>query len=103
MLRIEKIHPGERLSIDPRESAFSHGMGIFESLQISEGRLQFWSRHWSRLKESALHLFAYTLSDADESSSLEAIIAYFYENGKNLNLGVGENEKGVGKQRTIVS
>ena len=83
MFRIEKIHPGEQLSIDPRESAFSHGMGIFESLQISEGRLQFWSRHWSRLKESALHLFVYTLSDADESTSLEAIIAYFYENGKN--------------------
>ena len=48
MLRIEKIHPGEQLTIDPRESAFSHGAGIFETLQVAEGYLQFWHRHWSR-------------------------------------------------------
>ena len=82
MLRIEKIYPGERLSIDPRESAFSHGVGIFESLQITAGQLQFWTRHWARLKTSASHLFSFELSSADESASLEAIKTYYIENGQ---------------------
>jgi branched-subunit amino acid aminotransferase/4-amino-4-deoxychorismate lyase len=82
MLRIEKIFPGEQLAIDPRESAFSHGMGIFESIQISNGYLQFWDRHWARLKASASHLFSYELSEANESDSLEAIRTYFQAIGQ---------------------
>ncbi|MFL2847877.1 MAG: aminotransferase class IV [Coraliomargaritaceae bacterium] len=81
MIRIEKIYPGEQLSLDPRESAFSHGIGVFESIQITEGQLQFWSRHWSRLSSSVLQLFSCELSLADESASLEAIKEYY------LNLG----------------
>lgn len=81
-LSIEKIYPDERLMIDPRESAFSHGMGVFESIQITEGQLQFWSRHWSRLKASASQLFSCDLSDEDESASLEATKEYFQRLGK---------------------
>lgn len=82
MLRIEKIYSGERLSIDPRESAFSHGAGIFETIQITVGQLQFWTRHWARLKASAALLFSYELSGADESASLEAIKDYYHESGQ---------------------
>lgn len=81
MIQIEKIYPGEQLSLDPRESAFSHGIGVFESIKITEGQLQFWSRHWSRLSSSVLQLFSCELSLADESASLEAIKEYY------LNLG----------------
>jgi 4-amino-4-deoxychorismate lyase len=85
MLRIEKIYPGEELSIDPRESAFSHGMGIFESILISGGQLQFWTRHWNRLKKTSSHLLCYNLSDVDASTSLEAIKGYYHKCGqKNL-------------------
>jgi branched-subunit amino acid aminotransferase/4-amino-4-deoxychorismate lyase len=82
MLRIEKIFPGEQLTIDPRESAFSHGMGIFESMQISNGYLQFWDRHWARLKASASHLFSYELSQVNQSATLEAIQMYYQAIGK---------------------
>ena len=82
MLRIERIHPGEQLTIDPRESAFSHGAGIFETLQVAEGYLQFWSRHWSRLKASALRLFSCDLSAKDEEASLEAIKAFCSDIGQ---------------------
>ena len=82
MLRIEKIHPGEQFTIDPRESAFSHGAGIFETLQVAEGYLQFWSRHWSRLKASALRLFSCDLSAEDEAASLEAIKAFCSDIGQ---------------------
>lgn len=97
MLRIEKIFPGEQLTIDPRESAFSHGMGIFESMQISNGYLQFWDRHWARLKASASHLFSYELSQVNQSATLEAIQMYYQAIGKRdlilkLSFMVLENE-----------
>lgn len=79
MLRIEKIYPGEQLLIDPRESAFSHGVGVFETIQVTEAFLQFWDRHWSRLKASTARLFSYELSVEDESASLEAIKTFYYE------------------------
>ena len=82
MIRIEKIYPGEQLSLDPRESAFGYGMGIFETIQITEGQLQFWSRHWSRLSSSVLQLFSCELSLADESASLEAIKEYYLSLGQ---------------------
>jgi 4-amino-4-deoxychorismate lyase len=82
MIRIEKIYPGDQLSLDPRESAFGYGMGIFETIQITEGQLQFWSRHWGRLRSSALRLFSHDLSPADESASLEAIKEYYLSLGQ---------------------
>ena len=82
MLRIEKIFSGERLTIDPRESAFSYGAGIFETLQVAEGYLQFWSRHWSRMKASASRLFSCDLSTEDETASLKAIKAFCSESGQ---------------------
>ena len=82
MLKIEKIYSGEQLTIDPRESAFSHGAGIFETLKVDRGYLQFWSRHWSRMKVSASRLFSCDLSTKDEAASLEAIKAFCSESGK---------------------
>ena len=82
MLKIEKIYSGDQLLIDPRESAFSHGAGIFETLQVAKGYIQFWSRHWSRMKASALRLFSCDLSTEDEVASLEAIKVYCRENGQ---------------------
>ena len=82
MLRIEKIYPGEQLTIDPRESAFSHGAGIFETLQVAEGYLQFWHRHWSRMKVSALRLFSCDLTTEDEAATLEAIKDYCSDSGQ---------------------
>ncbi len=82
MLKIEKIYSGEQLTIDPRESAFSHGAGIFETLKVDQGYLQFWSRHWSRMKVSASRLFSCDLSTKDEAASLEAIKAFCSESGK---------------------
>ena len=81
MLRIEKIHSGEQLTIDPKESAFSHGAGIFETLQLPKVIYSF-GRHWSRLKASALHLFSCDLSTEDEAATLEAIKAYCCDSGQ---------------------
>ena len=82
MLRIEKIYSGEQLTIDPRESAFSHGAGIFETLQVTDGYLQFWHRHWSRMKASALRLFSCDFSTKDEAATLEAIKDYCSDSGQ---------------------
>ena len=68
------------MTIDPRESAFSHGAGIFETLQVAEGYLKFWHRDWSRMKASASRLFSCDLSTEDEAVTLLAFKDYCSDN-----------------------
>ena len=39
--------------MDPTQSGFAHGFGIFETIKLSSGRLCFWEAHRQRLVRSA--------------------------------------------------
>lgn len=39
--------------MDPTQSGFAHGFGIFETIKLSQGQLCFWEAHWQRLSDSA--------------------------------------------------
>ena len=56
MPKISIIRPGESALLDPASSGFAHGFGIFETMRLREGRLEFWHAHWSRLSASAAAL-----------------------------------------------
>lgn len=47
------VLPGETTPVDPTESGFAHGFGLFETMRYAEGRLYFWDDHWARLANSA--------------------------------------------------
>lgn len=53
MTEIIKITPGDSVALDPTQSGFAHGFGLFETIQFSGGRLAFWQPHWARLQASA--------------------------------------------------
>lgn len=50
------LHSGEPALLDPTQSGFAHGFGIFETIKLSAGRLCFWEAHWARLSRSANEL-----------------------------------------------
>jgi branched-subunit amino acid aminotransferase/4-amino-4-deoxychorismate lyase len=39
--------------MDPTQSGFAHGFGIFETVKLTDGRLCFWEAHWQRFDDSA--------------------------------------------------
>ena len=39
--------------LDPTQSGFAHGFGIFETMKLASGRLCFWEEHWQRFVNSA--------------------------------------------------
>ncbi len=39
--------------LDPRESGFAHGFGIFETMKLAAGRLYLFDAHWHRFMSSA--------------------------------------------------
>ena len=47
------ISNGASLSLQPTDSGFAHGYGLFESIRLEGGRLHLWSAHWQRLQNSA--------------------------------------------------
>ncbi|CAA6677451.1 MULTISPECIES: aminotransferase class IV [unclassified Lentimonas] len=54
------LNSGDSVSLDPTQSGFAHGFGIFETLKLAESQLCFWEEHWQRFVKSAkalsLHL-----------------------------------------------
>lgn len=40
------------MCLDPKEPAFAHGYGVFETMRVAGGKLYFWAAHWSRLEAS---------------------------------------------------
>jgi branched-subunit amino acid aminotransferase/4-amino-4-deoxychorismate lyase len=47
------LKAGEVARMDPTQSGFAHGFGVFETIKLSAGRLCFWQAHWQRLIRSA--------------------------------------------------
>jgi branched-subunit amino acid aminotransferase/4-amino-4-deoxychorismate lyase len=65
------LKAGEVARMDPTQSGFAHGFGIFETIKLSAGRLCFWQAHWQRLVRSVTVLNLEF--DAFEASVLGAI------------------------------
>lgn len=65
------IPNGAFVSLQPTDSGFAHGFGLFESIRFEGGRLLHWSAHWQRLQESASALGLDC--PQDEGSILRAI------------------------------
>ena len=53
MSEIVILHAGDQVHMDPMQSGFTHGFGIFETIKLAAGRLCFWEAHWQRLGRSA--------------------------------------------------
>ena len=41
------------MELNPTHSGFAHGFGIFETIRVSDGRIEFWEAHFERLVRSA--------------------------------------------------
>lgn len=50
------LNSGDSAVLDPIQSGFAHGYGIFETIKLSAGRLFLWQAHWQRLADSAATL-----------------------------------------------
>ncbi|MEM8867882.1 MAG: aminotransferase class IV [Verrucomicrobiota bacterium] len=71
MPKIITVPVGGSIQIDPVESGFAHGFGLFETIKLSAGSLAFWEAHWLRLKRSAALLGLEFCHSAEEG--LEAV------------------------------
>ncbi len=71
MSKIITLKSGDSAQLNPLCSGFAHGFGIFETIRLSNGQLEFWRAHYQRFLYSAktfnLHL------DQAEEAVLEAI------------------------------
>ena len=71
MSKIIALQSGSCAQLNPLHSGFAHGFGIFETIRLSGGRLEFWKAHYERFSRSAktfnLHF------DQSEEAVLEAI------------------------------
>lgn len=50
------LKSGDFAALDPTQSGFAHGFGIFETIKLSAGRLCFWDAHRQRFSDSANEL-----------------------------------------------
>ncbi|MFQ3271143.1 MAG: branched-subunit amino acid aminotransferase/4-amino-4-deoxychorismate lyase, partial [Lentimonas sp.] len=53
MSEIIILNSGDHVVLDPIQSGFAHGFGIFETMKFAAGRLCFWEEHWQRFVRSA--------------------------------------------------
>ena len=69
------LNSGGPVSLDPTQSGFAHGFGIFETMKLAGGRLCFWEEHWQRLVSSAkalsLHL---ELTEAEVLAAIRELV-----------------------------
>jgi len=56
MSEIIILQSGDAAALNPNQSGFAHGFGIFETIKLSQGRLCFWEAHWQRFYDSAVDL-----------------------------------------------
>jgi branched-subunit amino acid aminotransferase/4-amino-4-deoxychorismate lyase len=78
MSDIVLIAPGESISIQPTDTGFAHGFGLFETMRYAEGQLYFWKQHWARLSRSAQ---AFDMACPPADAVLEAMRRYVQEAG----------------------
>ena len=76
MSKIIVIKPGSHVHLDPVHSGFAHGFGIFETIRLSAGKLEFWKAHYERFSHSAKTFNLYF--DHGEEAILEAIRELIY-------------------------
>ena len=60
------LNSGDVACLDPTQSGFAHGFGIFETIKFSQGQLCFWSQHWERFATSASALDLPLPHEADQ-------------------------------------
>lgn len=53
MSKIVILKSGEPAHLSPLHSGFAHGFGIFETIRLAGGQLEFWESHYKRLLHSA--------------------------------------------------
>jgi branched-subunit amino acid aminotransferase/4-amino-4-deoxychorismate lyase len=53
MSKIVILKSGSNAHLNPLHSGFAHGFGLFETIKLSGGRLEFWEAHYERLSHSA--------------------------------------------------
>ena len=71
MSKIIVLQSGSCAQMNPLHSGFAHGFGIFETIRLSDGRLEFWKAHYERFSHSAK---AFNLHfDQSEEAILKAI------------------------------
>ena len=66
--------PGqEQLSVSDR--SFQYGDGIFSTIRVKNGQLQFWPFHWQRLQSSMQRLGFAPLDEAEVKTAAKAQIS----------------------------
>lgn len=69
------VQSGEKAHMDPTQSGFAHGFGLFETLKLVSGRLCFWAEHWQRLLHSAKILgFGLTVTEDAVLSAIRELV-----------------------------
>lgn len=53
MPNLTVLTASQSVELNPRESGFAHGFGIFETMKLAAGRLYLFEAHWHRLMCSA--------------------------------------------------
>ncbi|MFT4901054.1 MAG: branched-chain amino acid aminotransferase [Lentimonas sp.] len=53
MTEITIISRDQNVTLDPLQSGFAHGFGLFETMRFRHGALNYWPKHWARLQASA--------------------------------------------------
>ena len=53
MPKVTVLTEGQSAELDPKESGFAHGFGIFETMKLAAGRLYLFDAHWHRFMCSA--------------------------------------------------
>lgn len=62
----------QQLSVSDR--SFQYGDGIFSTIKVKNGQLQFWHLHWQRLQQSMLRLGFTPLAEAQVKAAAQAQI-----------------------------
>jgi branched-subunit amino acid aminotransferase/4-amino-4-deoxychorismate lyase len=66
MSEIIILQSGDAAALNPTQSGFAHGFGIFETIKLSQGQLLLWAEHWKRLVASASELALPLPHEADQ-------------------------------------
>lgn len=63
----------QQLSVSDR--SFQYGDGIFSTIRVKDGQLQFWHLHWQRLQDSMQRLGFANLAEAEVKAAAQAQIS----------------------------
>ncbi len=75
MPNLTVLNASQSAELDPRESGFAHGFGVFETMKLAAGRLYLFDAHWHRLMCSADALgLNCEASAADALAGIKALV-----------------------------